>query len=339
LVCITPQLWEPLHGRTVLFTGGTGFIGRWMVETLAVAADEFSFEVEVIHAGRRPVDADWIVSLQALGMRFRGLQADVLHRLPDIGRSAFLVHAATDASAKLNAEDPGRMLDTIVQGTRNALEWAGRGQVERSLFLSSGAVYGGGVPGFDRPEDLMTGPDPLSPGSAYAEGKRVAEQLCAIACQTGQVPHVSIARCFAFVGPLLPLDTHFAIGNFIRDGLQGRPFVIRGDGTAVRSYLYAGDLAIWLWTILLRGGSLRPYNVGSHRGVTIRELADIVASRFDDAGAIEVMGARSAGPVDHYVPSTARARAELGLEAWTSLEMAIDRTIDWYRSRTTRERR
>lgn len=187
-----------------------------------------------------------------------------------------VIHAATEASAKLNDEAPHEMLDAIIGGTRHVLDFAARCGVKKLLLTSSGAVYGKQPPEMTHiPEEYAGAPDPLLPGSAYGEGKRVSEHLCAVhARQHGY--EVKIARCFAFVGPHLPLDTHFAIGNFIRDALRGQPIRIGGDGTPLHSYLYASDLAVWLWTLLFKAPSASAYNVGSAEDINIGQLAEVV---------------------------------------------------------------
>jgi dTDP-glucose 4,6-dehydratase len=173
----------------------------------------------------------------------------------------------------------------------------------------------------------------LSDG-AYARGKRAAEELCREACGRGGLA-ATIARCFAFVGPYLPLNGHFAIGNFIRDALAGGPIRVQGDGTPLRSYLYAADLTIWLWTILFRGAPARPYNVGSSQGLTIRDLAERAGSLFG----VPVCVSQEPTPgqmASRYVPDTERARMELGLEVWVPLEGAIRKTARWNAERSAR---
>jgi dTDP-glucose 4,6-dehydratase len=157
--------------------------------------------------------------------------------------------------------------------------------------------------------------------------------LCALyADRYGIEP--TIARCFAFIGPYLPIDAHFAAGNFIRDALAGGPINVTGDGSPLRSYLYSGDLAIWLWTILLRGQGLHPYNVGSSAALSVAELADVVARTVAPAVSVHRAKLPRAGvPAERYVPSVTRAEKELGLQARISVEEAIRRTVSWHEHR------
>jgi nucleoside-diphosphate-sugar epimerase len=169
----------------------------------------------------------------------------------------------------------------------------------------------------------------LNRASAYAEGKRAAELLCALTASSRL--STTIARCFAFVGPYMQLDTHFAIGNFISDALRGGPIQVKGDGSPVRSYLYASDLTVWLWTMLFKGRSGRAYNVGSEDALNIAAVAHEVAAAVPQEIGVRIASAPQSGvPIHRYVPSTARAHQELGLQAETPLREAIRKTHDWF---------
>ena len=202
---------------------------------------------------------------------------------------------------------------------------AGAGDV---LLLSSGAVYGRQPADLARtPEDHAGAPDPLDPRSAYGAGKRVSDWLGAAYSADGRLSAKS-ARIYAQVGPHLPLDKQFALPNFIGDALAGRPVRVRGDGRTVRSYLYAADLALWLWTILLEGRTGAAYNVGSDEPVALGARAARVAELLGPAAGVETGGAPA--PIDRYVPDTRLARGELGLRAEIGLDDAILRTARWH---------
>lgn len=330
----TREGWEELRGRRLFITGGTGFFGMWLLESFLWANERLQLEAGAVVLSRDPAaflrKAPHLAAHHALQFH----AGDVCRFNFPAGEFSHIIHAATEASAQLNEQSPTRMLETIVAGTQRTLDFAVACGAKRFLLTSSGAVYGKQPSDLTHvPEAYPGGPDPLAPASAYGEGKRVAELLCA-AYHRQHGLDARIARCFAFVGPYLPLDLHFAVGNFLRDVLRGNRIDIGGDGTSHRSYLYAADLAVWLWTILFRGQSCRPYNVGSDESLSILEIAQSAAAVAPQP--VEVRVAQAADPsrpVARYVPSIDRACQELGLKVEIPFADALRRTLAWHRRR------
>ena len=326
----TEPLWQELRGRRIFITGGTGFFGCWLLESFLAANQAFHLQAQAVVLTRSPSKFRTRSPHLANDAAVELVEGDVRDFSFPSGEFPFVIHAATESVQTNPSDPPETLLSTIVEGTRRCLEFAESHRTSKFLLTSSGAVYGPQPSDMTHlAEDYSGAPDALRPQSVYGEGKRMAEILCALsATRTGM--ECKIARCFAFVGPHLPLDAHFAIGNFIRDALRGGPVVIQGDGTPRRSYLYAADLAIWLWTLLFRAESLRPFNVGSERDLSIREVAEAVVSAIQPAAEIQVARAATPGAaVQRYVPSVKAAKKTLRLDEGISLEEAIRRTADW----------
>jgi dTDP-glucose 4,6-dehydratase len=338
VLAATHDLWADLRDGRIFVTGATGFFGCWLLETFAWANSRLNLGARATILTRNPDKlANNLPHLA--NAAFDIVVGDIrTFQFPD-GEFSHIIHAATESSADLNANQPRLMFDTIVEGTRHCLDFAAHTGARKFLFTSSGAVYGKQPSDLSHvPEDFTGSPDPLDPNSAYGEGKRAAELLCVLAAKNTGL-ETKIARCFAFVGPYMKLDTHFAIGNFIGNTLAGERILVRGDGTPVRSYMYASDVMIWLWTILFCGASCRAYNVGSEDGVNIADLAREVAvvhaagSKPESRMPVQILGTPVPGAAPlRYVPSTARAQRELGLRCSVPLRDAIDRTIEWNRA-------
>lgn len=333
ILAATCGLWEELRGGRIFITGATGFFGCWLLESFLWANQQLDLKARVTILTRNPNRVRERLP-HVDGSSIDVITGDIRDFHFPQGGFSHIIHAATESSVELNAKQPQVMFDTIVDGTRRCLEFAERAGAGKFLFTSSGAVYGKQPPEFSHvTEDFTGSPDPLDPNSAYGEGKRAAELLCALAAKRDRF-EVKIARCFAFVGPYMKLDAHFAIGNFIRDVLEGVRIGVRGDGRPLRSYMYPSDLMIWLWTILFRGESCRVYNVGSEQAINIADLAHEVSAWGEEGMRVqvEVLGTPVAGdPAPRYVPSTARAQKELALRCSVPLREAIRRTVEWNR--------
>jgi len=307
----------------VLITGGTGFVGQALAAKLALdgTTDQFHF------VGRRRTFL--LPSLGSLDVRpWDVTKSSELAPVYDA-----VIHAATPASAEFNTARPMEMIDIIYQGMRNVLDFVLKHeQPPRLIFVSSGGVYGEMPESEDRFDENSTNAvSPMRPDAAYAEAKRLSEVMTSIAATSFRITGI-VTRLFAFAGPHLPRDRHFAIGNFVRDAVVKQRITVRSDGSAVRSYLDEKDMAEWLLAILNHGEPGFPYHVGSERPISIRDLAFLVARRYEAiAGAgceVEILGQRS--PLDgvsRYVPSTKKTRERLSVEETVSLEESIDSMI------------
>jgi dTDP-glucose 4,6-dehydratase len=286
----TRDLWDELRGKRLFITGGTGFIGSWLLDT-------FTYINEKLNLGASAVVLTRGRHANRPGISFHS--GDVRTFDFPAGEFPFVIHGAVESSTDTYKDD---QFEVITNGTQRTLDFAKQAGTEKFLFLSSGSVYDGTSP--------------------YSEGKRTGQVMCLFS----SVPSV-IARLFCFLGPYQPLDSHFAIGNFIRDGLAGGPIRVFGGGAVQRSYLYAADLAAWLWTLLFRGDPGRAYNVGSAEVVTIAELAHRVAGAFHPAVKVEIEPGQIFG---RYVPPSVAGTEQLGLRQWIGLDDAIGRTIRWH---------
>lgn len=319
-----------LHGQRIFITGGTGFFGLWLLTALRILRLR-QVQVQACVLTRDPSaflarygqfrDQAWLDFV-------RGNVRDFT--FPDQPFDLVL-HAATETTMAAHA-DAARMFDDILLGTRRTLDMAQHCGARRILLISSGAVYGPQPPGLlHQPEDSLQACSPLLPGSAYGEGKRVMELLGAICQQRTGIESV-VARCYAFGGAGLPLDGHFALGNFVRDALYREQITVLGDGMALRSYLHGADLALWLLGLLLHAAPGQTYHVGSDEAWSIRDLALKVRDVLAPGKPVRITQAAGSAVGISYVPAISRARA-LGLAPWTSLTDSLRHMASYERCR------
>lgn len=318
----------------MFITGGTGFFGRWLLEYLAYANDQHGLGLcatvltrDRTTFARTHHDVAHLLGHPAINFT----EGDVRSFAFPAGCYTHVIHGAhTTAHATFNSEDPLVQFDTACLGARRVLDFSVQTGVRRFLMLSSGSVYG---PPPNKllhiPESFTGAPLPQNVDAALNHGKRVAEFQCAYYMQRFGIETV-IARCFSFIGPGLPLDIHYAAGNFIHDALWSEAIVVKSDGSPIRSYMDIGDLLVWLLALLTQGPTGEVYNVGSDEQITIMDLAMKVRDLLAPHKPIRLSNKQDIRTgCNVYVPDIAHARNDLNLDVWTSLDDSIKMTAKY----------
>ena len=323
------SLWGELSNKNIFLTGGTGFIGIWILNTIIQLNNKYNtnIKVTVLTRDKNRFKKKYPEVFNSKNILF--LEGDICNFKYPKEIFSHIIHGATDASADLNENNPLLMYSTIVDGTKHILNFAKKNNGSSFIFMSSGAVYG------NQPYDLKNvseqfqgGPDIINTVNCYAESKRAAEMLCSIYCKQHDV-NVKIARIFALLGPYLSLDIHFAAGNFIKDALEGKEIIVKGNGKPIRSYLYPTDLIYWLFYILIKGRKKIAYNLGSPHGYSIEELAIKVTNLVGNKK-YKILGKNDGGwNLGRYVPDISLIKKESKHELTVSIDEAIIRTAIW----------
>jgi len=309
----------------LFLTGGTGFFGKALLRYWISNHSAGLIVPEVCVLSRSPksflleypefANLSWLTFVSGDMLEPQSLPQNELY--------SHILHAAADARLGPKLK-PHVVFDQVVVGTQNMLQFAIRAEAKRFLFVSSGAVYGRQPADIDgMPEHWHGMPDPMETSNTYGVAKRTAEHLCALFQDTYGIEAV-VARCFAFVGQDLPLDAHFAIGNFVRDALYREFISVEGDGTPLRSYLDQRELAHWLFRLLQMGVAGHAYNVGSDKSISIADLAHLIRNTLAPKKEV-IFLKKSFGNIgrSRYIPDIKKVSNSLNLKVCISLKDSL----------------
>jgi nucleoside-diphosphate-sugar epimerase len=315
--------------RTVLISGGSGFIGSHLCEHLLGRGDRVIC-VDDLSTGRN-------ANIAHLGDldSFRFIRADVCEPAPrelleliEVWGLNVVAHLASSASPPAYLARPIETLDVGSIGTRRLLGLA-EDAAARFVLASTSEVYGDPLE-HPQVETYWGNVNPIGERSVYDESKRFAEALT-MAMHRSRQMDVGIVRIFNTYGPRLQPSDGRVVSNFVAQALAGKPFTIFGDGSQTRSFCYVDDLVAGL-VAMLDGSEVGPINLGNPGEFTLLELAEIVAELC------EVPLEITFSPLPNDDPRMRRpdinlAQQLLGWNPQIALREGLISTIEWQRSR------
>ncbi len=337
-----------LGGRHVLLTGGAGFLGYYLVQSVLRWNDDVNaaqrIHLTVYDNYVRGIPR-WLLKLQG-DPHLTVVQHDITAPLPPaMPECDFIMHAASIASPTYYRKYPIQTMDANVNGLRSLLEYvrsrqSGGNPVRGFLFFSSSEIYGDPTPGnIPTPEGYRGNVSCTGPRACYDEAKRFGETLCVNFARHYALP-IKVARPFNNYGPGLKISDRRVIPDFARDILGGREIVMLSDGSPTRTFCYVADAVIGYYKVLVNGRPGEAYNIGVESPeISIADLADRLVGIARDLWDYRGRVIRQPSPDREYLidnpnrrcPSIAKARAELGFKPTVSLDEGLRRLLIWYR--------
>lgn len=306
----------------IVITGGAGFLGSHLSETLVARGHEV-VAVDNLVTGRRAN----VTQLEASG-RFELIEHDVTEPFDVGGDVDGILHFASAASPVDYLKLPIETLRVGSQGTQNALELAAR-KGARLVFASTSEVYGDPQV-HPQPETYWGHVNPVGPRGVYDEAKRYAEALV-LAYRKARGVDAGIVRIFNTFGPRMRPNDGRAIPNFVRQALAGEPVTVSGDGDQTRSICYVDDLVAAILAMLLETHDPGPVNIGNPHEISMRDLAQWIIELAGSSSTLEFIERPTDDPTVRR-PDTTKAQRLLGWSPQVPVETGLQRTIEWFRT-------
>ena len=314
------NLSKEITDSPILITGGTGFIGLWLVSALNEMAVNKKIANSIFVLTTDKVKAANLFShlsiINVSVITIEELQNKILDRI--IESFGYVFHCAT--STKFNTNDRKNNFDQSIDLTVKILKIIESTKTPPNFInLSSGAVYGPPATNFKFSENNSQKNFNV-PLTLYGKAKANIEELIIKADSEGIIKG-SNPRLFTFYGQGLTLNSHFAIGNFVYGALTKGVIEVNGSLETVRSYLYMTDLVIQLFSLLTKP-TLNILHIGSASAITIGELAAKVSEHFNKCPII--VKNRNVDP-NYYIPDVVNSSNYLGFREEVSLDTGLMR--------------
>jgi dTDP-glucose 4,6-dehydratase len=314
--------------RTLLITGGCGFIGSHFIKLLLRERPHYRIvNLDLLTYAGNPENLATEKRTEE-GSAYRFVHGDIADvslvvQLMQEESVDAIVNFAAETHVDRSLLDSAPFLRTNVEGTRVLLESAvGRG-VHRFLQVSTDEVYGSLMPS----EPSFTEENPLKPNSPYAASKAAADLMVRAYHRSYGVPAL-ITRCGNNYGPYQFPEKFLPL--FITNALDDRPLPLYGDGQQIRDWIHVEDHTRALLSVLETGSPGELYNISANGENTNQRMAEEVLRLLEKPQQLIRYVTDRPGHDRRYAVNASKLRRELGWQPIIDLEAGLRATIDWY---------
>lgn len=323
------------EGATILITGGSGFIGSYLVAVFDLLNQNYlSRPCTVLAVDNHLVGKKNNLLKEIASPYIRFITHDVRAPLSVEGSVDYIIAAAGVASPVYYKQYPIETIEGTIFGLKNALELARAKGVRSLIYFSSSEIYGDPDPNFiPTPETYKGNVSSIGPRSCYDESKRLGETMALAYYQVHGVP-VKMVRPFNVYGPGMNSKDYRVVPTFLSEGILSKPLTVHDKGNQTRTFCYVTDAIIGFLFVLLSSESGQVYNIGNDQDeINMKALADMVAETvFNNHIKVELIQYPATYPQDEprrRCPDLRKAKTQLGYQAQVDLKTGLQRTHTW----------